>query len=412
MAILAPILAFFLFSLVSAAPQASPSPSSLSPSPSASNSSISLTSEETEELYKLHEELVNIPSISGDEVECAEYVSEYLEELGYYVEKLQVGTTGTFNVFAYSTALKNEGVWPEVLITSHVDTVPPFFPFERRERNGTIYHSGRGTVDAKGSVATMITATHKFLQSRSDTPRLAMLFVVSEETGGAGMQAFAAHARNQTFRAAIFGEPTEGKLASGHKGNLGLTLNVVGKAAHSAYPWLGVSAINFLADAIVALNSLEPALPAGDLLGATTLNTGRIQGGVASNVVPESANASISIRVAQSQDNAVELVRAMVAGMLSPIVQRAADAGANFTLTFANASYPAVILNTDVEGLEVAPVFYGTDIPSLPQVQKRYLFGAGSIEVSHTAGEELSQGELVRAAEAYGMILSTLFPEG
>lgn len=288
--------------------------------------------------------------------------------------------------------------------------VPPFYPFERREVNGTVSHYGRGTVDAKGPVATMIIASHKFFESRSDTPRLGMLFVVSEETGGAGMKAFASYARNTTFRAGIFGEPTDGKLASGHKGSLGLTLDVKGKSAHSAYPWLGVSAINYLAEAIVALNMLEPALPRSDLLGATTLNTGRIQGGVAGNVVAESANASVSIRISRSEDDASSSVRDMITGMLSPIVTRAREAHATFDLIFSNATYPAQILDTDVEGLEVAPVFYGTDIPSLPQVKKRYLFGTGTIEVAHTPNEGLSQDELVQAAEAYGLILESLFP--
>jgi acetylornithine deacetylase len=245
----------------------------------------------------------------------------------------------------------------------------------------------------------MIIATHKFFESRSDTPRLGMLFVVGEEIGGTGMKAFASYAKDTTFRAAIFGEPTEGKLASGHKGSLGLTLDVKGKSAHSAYPWLGVSAINYLAEAIVALNLLEPALPRSDLLGATTLNTGRIQGGVAGNVVAESAH----------ENDAVSTIRDMIEGMLSPLVARAREANATFSLIFANSTYPAPILDTDVEGLEVAPVFYGTDIPSLPQVEKRYLFGTGTIEVAHTPNEGLSQDELVEAAEAYGLILESLF---
>lgn len=255
----------------------------------------------------------------------------------------------------------------------------------------------------------MIIASHKFLQSRTDNPRLGLLFVVSEETGGAGMKAFASYAKNTTFRAGIFGEPTEGKLASGHKGSLGLTLDVKGKAAHSAYPWLGISAISYLAEAIVALNSLEPALPKSDLLGPSTLNTGVIRGGVAGNVVPEAANASVSIRIARSDEDAVMVVRDLIAGMLSPIVARATAANATFNVIFANTSYPAPILETDVEGLEVAPVFYGTDIPSLPQIEKRYLFGTGSIEVAHTPDEGLSQTELLHAAEAYGLILRGLF---
>ncbi|RYN68797.1 hypothetical protein AA0118_g978 [Alternaria tenuissima] len=394
-----------------AAPQASVSPSAVSSASPSASSSVTLTAEETDELFSLHEELVNIPSISGDEVEGAEFLSEYLSNLGYYVEEVPVGDTGTFNVFAYPQELKDEGVWPEVLITSHIDTVPPFYPFERREENGTVYHFGRGTVDAKGPVATMIVASHKFFQSRTDTPSLGMLFVVSEETGGAGMKAFAQYASNITFRAGIFGEPTEGKLASGHKGSLRVDLDVLGKSSHSAYPWLGVSAINYLTEAIVALNMLEPALPRSELLGATTLNAGVIAGGVAGNVVPEHANASIVVRIARSEDDAVDVVQDMMAGMLSPIVARAKAANATFDVRFSNTTYPAPILDTDVEGLEVAPVFYGTDIPSLPQVEKRYLFGTGTIEVAHTPDEMLSQDELVQAAEAYGMILESLFSE-
>jgi acetylornithine deacetylase len=256
----------------------------------------------------------------------------------------------------------------------------------------------------------MIIASHKFFQSQSDTtPSLGMLFVVDEETGGAGMRAFASYASNTTFRAGIFGEPTEGKLASGHKGNLGLTLDVTGRSAHSAYPWLGISAINYLADAVVALNSLEPALPSSELLGATTINTGVIAGGVANNVVAESANASISIRIARSDDDAVTVVADMISGMLGPIVQRAEEANGTFDMVFSSANYSAIILDTDVEGLEIAPVFYGTDIPNLPQVEKRYLFGTGSIEVAHTPDEGLSQEELVDAAVAYGLILQSLF---
>ncbi|CAN9085038.1 unnamed protein product [Alternaria alternata] len=394
-----------------AAPQASVSPSAVSSASPSASSSVTLTAEETDELFSLHEELVNIPSISGDEVEGAEFLSEYLSNLGYYVEEVPVGDTGTFNVFAYPQELKDEGVWPEVLITSHIDTVPPFYPFERREENGTVYHFGRGTVDAKGPVATMIVASHKFFQSRTDTPSLGMLFVVSEETGGAGMKAFAQYASNTTFRAGIFGEPTEGKLASGHKGSLRVDLDVLGKSSHSAYPWLGVSAINYLTEAIVALNMLEPALPRSELLGATTLNAGVIAGGVAGNVVPEHANASIVVRIARSEDDAVDVVQDMMAGMLSPIVARAKAANATFDVRFSNTTYPAPILDTDVEGLEVAPVFYGTDIPSLPQVEKRYLFGTGTIEVAHTPDEMLSQDELVQATEAYGMILESLFSE-
>jgi acetylornithine deacetylase len=125
-------LGFLLLTSTSAAPQASRvsilrSTVTIETSTSATSATPSalppLTTEERDELFSLHEEIVNIPSISSNELECAEYISEYLEELGYYVDKVPVGNTSTYNVFAYPTALKDEGVWPEVLITSHIDTV-------------------------------------------------------------------------------------------------------------------------------------------------------------------------------------------------------------------------------------------------------------------------------------------------
>jgi acetylornithine deacetylase len=238
-----------------------------------------------------------------------------------------------------------------------------------------------------------------------------MLFVIGEENSGVGMEAFAKYAENVTFSAAIFGEPTEMKLATGHKGAGGLTMDVKGKSAHSAYEWLGISAINFLTDAIAALNAIEPALPVSDLLGPSTLNVGTIFGGVASNVVPDHANASVSIRVSQSHANASDEVRAIIEEALAPVIRRAEFAGANFTASFSNGTYPAIILDTDVPGLGTAPMYYGTDIPSLPQVEKKYLFGPASIQVAHTENEEITQDELVEAAESYGMILLHLFAE-
>lgn len=246
------------------------------------------------------------------------------------------------------------------------------------------------------------------MESRSDTPSLGMLFVVSEETGGDGMKAFAKHAKNATFKAGIFGEPTEGKLATGHKGSDRLTIQVDGKPAHSAYEWLGISAINWLVEGIVALNNAESALPESELLGPSTLNVGQVSGGVAANVVPESANITASIRVAAGKP---EELRDIIKEALAPVARRAEKAGANFTMTFADTTYGAQVLDVDVPGLESAPVLFGTDIPNLPQVEKRYLYGAGNIQVAHTANEELTVDELVEMAEGYGLILAHLFSE-
>ena len=124
MAFLRSLTKLIALQLVIIAPKASIARSVVrSGSQSISSRETSLTTEEADKLFSLHEELVNIPSISEDEAECAEFLSEYLTGLGYYVEDVPIGDTGTFNVFAYPQALKDEGAWPEVLITSHIDTV-------------------------------------------------------------------------------------------------------------------------------------------------------------------------------------------------------------------------------------------------------------------------------------------------
>jgi acetylornithine deacetylase len=159
------------------------------------------------------------------------------------------------------------------------------------------------------------------------------------------------------------------------------------------------------------MNSLEPALPRSDLLGPSTLNVGVVRGGLANNVIAPNATAGVSVRIARSENGSVEVVRDMIAGMIAPIIQEVEARNGTFNATFSTAFYPAQILDTDVPGLEKAPVFFGTDIPLLPQVGQRYLYGAGTIEVAHTPDEQLTQEELIQGAEAYGMILRHLFPD-
>lgn len=128
------VLGLLAVPFASAVPQAAssaPAPatevSSSSPASTSTPSSYPLTSEETDALYQLHEDLVNIPSISDDEIECTEWLEEYLGGKGYYVERVPVmaGAEGRFNVFAYPQAIRDSGSWPEVLVTSHIDTVSP-----------------------------------------------------------------------------------------------------------------------------------------------------------------------------------------------------------------------------------------------------------------------------------------------
>ena len=237
---------------------------------------------EASPLFSLHREVVEIPSISGDEHDTAEFLSSYLAAHNFTVQKQYVSplthhstaaSNQRFNVLAYPSASSLNS--SRVLLTSHIDTVPPYIPYTIRS-DSEIW--GRGVVDAKACVAAQVRAAIDLYTSNTLDPsdgEVSLLFVVGEETGGDGMRA--ASSLGLTWEAAIFGEPTELKLASGHKGGMAITVTAHGKGGHSGYPWLGENANGMLIPALLALEKLE--LPWSEKYGNTTLNIGRMSGG-------------------------------------------------------------------------------------------------------------------------------------
>src|SRR5256885_684693 len=178
--------------------------------------------------------------------------------------------------------------WGEPLVTlsTHMDTVPPFFP----SREDPEFLWGRGACDAKGIIAAMIAAAEKLLTS--GTRNFALLFVVGEERNSAGAKAAAASPRGSRFL--INGEPTQNHVAVGSKGALRYEIIAHGKLAHSAYPELGHSAVHALLDVLESIRRIP--LPDDAILGPSTLNIGTISGGRAPNVVADEAHAEIMFR--------------------------------------------------------------------------------------------------------------------
>ena len=217
------------------------------------------------DIFQLTRELVDIESVTNHEAPVGEFLFEALSRLGGRfsgrVERCPV-KADRFNVFAH---------WGEPLVTlsTHMDTVPPFFA--SREDADLIW--GRGSADAKGIIASMIGAAEGLLES--GVRNFGLLFVVGEERNSAGAYAAAGDPRGSKFL--INGEPTENKLALASKGVLRYEIEASGKLAHSAYPHLGESAIDKLLDALEEVRKLS--LPTDALLGPTTVNIGVISGG-------------------------------------------------------------------------------------------------------------------------------------
>ena len=203
---------------------------------------------------------------------------------------------------------------------------------------------------------------------------------------------------NLSWDTVIFGEPTELRLASGHKGILIFELRAHGKAAHSGYPWLGSSATGLLVRALAALQDLE--LPWSEKYGNSTLNIGTLQGGVAANVMAENASASIGIRIAKGD---AEDVRRLVLETVGAVSDASEDG--SLDVRFYGGGYGPVDIDVDIPGFETMTVNYGTDIPNLKGDHKRYLYGPGSILVAHSDHEALDAGDLVKAVEGYKKIV-------
>ncbi|KAK3322922.1 hypothetical protein B0H66DRAFT_217071 [Apodospora peruviana] len=333
-------------------------------------------------LISLHKALVEHPSITGSETNVGHFLAEHLKSKNFTVRSQNVDGD-RHNVLAYV----GDSAKTRVLVTSHIDTVPPYWPYERR--GDELW--GRGTVDAKGSVAAQIIAVESLIgDGEIGEGDVALLFVVGEETGGPGMRD--ANDLGLSWEAVIFGEPTELKLARGHKGGLGFNVTARGKAGHSGYPDQGKSAIDMLVQALAALQRIQ--LPWSEEYGNTTLNIGKIGGGVAANVIPDFAFATVAVRVAAgTPESVLELIKTAVL-----------EASPEVELSFTYGIGP-VPVDYDVPGFETAVMSYGTDIPRLKGDHKRYLYGPGSILVAHSDHEHLKIGELEQAVGGYRRLI-------
>jgi acetylornithine deacetylase len=331
------------------------------------------------QLFELTRQLIDIQSVTPNEREVGDFLWRLLSDLagrfGGKAERMPVEEDRD-NIFVQFGD-------PVVVLSTHMDTVPPFFP--SREDDTRIW--GRGACDTKGIIAAMVIASQQLLES--GIRNFGLLFVVGEERNSAGAHLAARMPRGSKY--IINGEPTDNKLALGSKGALRYEIVASGRMAHSAYPELGESAIEKLLDALGKIRQLP--LPTDPILGRSTLNIGTVQGGRAPNVIPDSAMAEVFIRVVGD----VTDLRKAIEDTVRP------EAEAKEVLFI-----PAVHLGSR-EGFETTVVAFTTDIPAFDNAWGQpFLIGPGSIHVAHTTEEHIPKSQLLEAVTIYKNLVQAL----
>jgi len=304
-----------------------------------------------------------------------------------------------------------------ILLAPHLDTVgadeTKFIP---HRKNGRLY--GRGACDTKGSVAAMLTALCELANSKSRPLETEILFagLVDEENAQAGSRALVAQTsrlcgatEKSTHRRdacatilAIVGEPTKLQVVTAHKGSLWLQLATRGKAAHGATPQLGKNAVHEMARVVEILETDYAAQlrkRKHKLLGAATVNVGKISGGTQPNIVPDRCTIEIDRRTLPAETEAG--VRREIAALLQAkkLAAKISSATLAPALPLETSSKLPLIRKflrstnqTRPAGVDYfcdAAVLSAGGIPSV-------VFGPGDIAQAHTADEWISLAALER----------------
>jgi acetylornithine deacetylase len=326
---------------------------------------------------QLTRQLVEIESTTYHEGPAADFLETFLSAHGWAVEKTAVpqppesqSNDARWNIYAGPA----DGSAPDLVFSTHIDTVPPYIPFREDEEN--LY--GRGVCDAKGIAAAQIAAAEIL---RGEGFKIGLLFVSGEERDSAGAKV--ANLTPKGSRFLINGEPTESRLALASKGALRTVFKASGTMAHSAYPELGESAVHKLVEVMHRLLALD--LPVDPEIGPSTLNIGLIAGGRAPNVIADHAETQTLTRLIGDSASTREAFLKAAEGL----------AEVDFTLEI-----PFVRLRA-VEGFPTMIAKFTTDIPQLSAWGEPLLLGPGSIHVAHTPHEKIAKRELLDAVGLY-----------
>jgi succinyl-diaminopimelate desuccinylase len=345
---------------------------------------------------ELTAQLVDVPSVSGDEGELVAQIETALVGLDH----LDVERDG--NVVLARTSM---GRAQRVVLAGHVDTVPIADNVPSR-REGDLLH-GCGTSDMKSGVAVMLRLAH-VVGSRQLAPRADLTWVYYDcEEVEAARNGLGRLARDRpdvlAADLAVLLEPTDGLVEGGCQGTLRVEVTVPGVRAHSARSWLGENAIHAAAPVLAALAGYDAReVEVDGLTYREGLNAVGIRGGVAGNVVPDSCVVTVNHRFApdRSEAEAFDHVRSLFAGYEVLLTDSAPAARPGLTDPLAQAVVAAV-------GGPARAKLGWTDVARFGQLGIPAVnLGPGDPNLAHKADEHVSLAAVERVEAALVRFLS------
>jgi acetylornithine deacetylase len=366
-----------------------------------------------EETRGILADLVAFPTVSSDSnLELIAYASDRLSSLGANISLSLDETGGKANLFATIGGERDGGI----VLSGHTDVVPvegqewSSDPFVLTERDGRLH--GRGTCDMKGFIATCLAMAPRFAEVELKRP-LHMAFTYDEEVGCLGARSLVDELRKAVFKptVVIVGEPTLMRVIEGHKGCYEYTTEFTGFEGHAARPDLGVNAVEYATRYITRLLELGEEIkrfaPESSRFVPpwTTLQVGRIQGGIARNVIAGHCEVEWEMRTVQRGD--ADFVKngigAYVEDVLKPAMRRISPDADIVTRTIGEVEGLQVASQSEARDIvfeltgstEAEVVAFGTEAGLFQDCgMSTVICGPGSIEQAHKPDEFIELAQL------------------
>ena len=359
------------------------------------------------------EKLISFNTVSSNSnLDIISYCEKILKDAGAKITLIKNKEETKANLFATIGPVDQPGI----ILSGHTDVVPVTSqkwqtnPFKLTEIDNKLY--GRGTADMKSFVACALYAASKASSMNLKTP-LHFSFSYDEEIGCVGVRSLIEMLKNSPINPlfCIVGEPTSMQVMSGHKGKVNASVLIKGKEAHSALTTKGLNSIYLASEFIQGIQSIQTNLINNSAhdndfeVPYTTLQVGKIEGGVAVNIVPNSSSLLFEIRSLHSDDPNLILkdIKILSEKIVKSHINKFPDTEIEIKVT---SQYPALntMKNSDVisflNGLtgnnSVEKVSFGTEggIFSNELNIETAICGPGSMNQGHQPNEYIEKAQI------------------